>query len=221
MFLRRGFFAAAVIFGLVLPAHAAVLFDNNPTNSTSGGNNPEAQGFYVAQNFSLSQASTLNSFFFNAFTSPATVPITSVNLNIYTSVNNAPGTLLDSGTFQVASQVVTGNNGFVLKDFGIDLPSWQLGAGTYFVALNVLPSQWDMHWTISYGSPLPGNSYISGNGVSGTFSTYQFDHDFRFEDTAIGAVPEPSTWAMMILGFAGVGYMACRRRKPAAALTAA
>jgi len=28
-----------------------------------------------------------------------------------------------------------------------------------------------------------------------------------------GAVPEPSTWAMMILGFAGVGYLAYRRRK--------
>lgn len=30
---------------------------------------------------------------------------------------------------------------------------------------------------------------------------------------AIGAVPEPSTWAMLLLGFAGVGVMACRRRK--------
>jgi hypothetical protein len=29
----------------------------------------------------------------------------------------------------------------------------------------------------------------------------------------VGAVPEPSTWAMMILGFAGVGFMAYRRRK--------
>jgi hypothetical protein len=25
------------------------------------------------------------------------------------------------------------------------------------------------------------------------------------------AVPEPSTWAMMILGFAGIGFMAYRR----------
>jgi hypothetical protein len=32
---------------------------------------------------------------------------------------------------------------------------------------------------------------------------------------SIEAVPEPSTWAMMILGFAGVGYMAYRRRKTA------
>jgi hypothetical protein len=30
-----------------------------------------------------------------------------------------------------------------------------------------------------------------------------------------GAVPEPSTWAMMILGFAGVGFMAYRRRNSA------
>jgi hypothetical protein len=28
----------------------------------------------------------------------------------------------------------------------------------------------------------------------------------------VGAVPEPSTWAMMLLGFAGVGFMAYRRK---------
>jgi len=34
--------------------------------------------------------------------------------------------------------------------------------------------------------------------------------------TTASAVPEPSTWAMMILGFAGVGFMAYRRKsKPA------
>jgi Protein of unknown function (DUF642)/PEP-CTERM motif len=32
------------------------------------------------------------------------------------------------------------------------------------------------------------------------------------EQTSMGAVPEPSTWAMMILGFFGVGFMAYRRR---------
>jgi hypothetical protein len=39
---------------------------------------------------------------------------------------------------------------------------------------------------------------------------------------AVASVPEPSTWAMMILGFAGIGFMAYRRsRKNAIALTAA
>jgi PEP-CTERM motif len=34
-----------------------------------------------------------------------------------------------------------------------------------------------------------------------------------FQGPAIaGAVPEPSTWAMMILGFCGVGFMAYRRK---------
>ncbi|SHK60508.1 PEP-CTERM protein-sorting domain-containing protein [Bradyrhizobium lablabi] len=33
-----------------------------------------------------------------------------------------------------------------------------------------------------------------------------------FTDPGISSVPEPSTWAMMILGFAGVGFMAYRRK---------
>jgi len=39
--------------------------------------------------------------------------------------------------------------------------------------------------------------------------------DYR-SDPSVSAVPETSTWAMMILGFAGVGFMAYRRKvKPA------
>ena len=40
----------------------------------------------------------------------------------------------------------------------------------------------------------------------GGISTLQITADFT------AAVPEPSTWAMMILGFAGVGFMAYRRK---------
>lgn len=39
-------------------------------------------------------------------------------------------------------------------------------------------------------------------------------------DLQISAVPEASTWAMMILGFAGVGFMAYRRRSQNAAVAA-
>jgi hypothetical protein len=35
---------------------------------------------------------------------------------------------------------------------------------------------------------------------------------------ASGAVPEPSTWAMMLLGFAGLGFMAYRKTKNRAAV---
>lgn len=52
------------------------------------------------------------------------------------------------------------------------------------------------------------NGYINiGNGSLTGLTPY---------DPQVAAVPEPSTWAMMILGFAGVGYMTYRRRKVAA-----
>jgi choice-of-anchor C domain-containing protein len=39
-------------------------------------------------------------------------------------------------------------------------------------------------------------------------------------DVSISAVPEPATWAMMVLGFFGIGFMAHRRRsKPAFRIT--
>jgi hypothetical protein len=51
---------------------------------------------------------------------------------------------------------------------------------------------------------------ITGAGVNGTglsLSNYS-----SLTGTITAAVPEPSTWAMMILGFAGVGFMAYRRK---------
>ena len=36
--------------------------------------------------------------------------------------------------------------------------------------------------------------------------------DVLLDGVTIAAVPEPSTWAMMILGFCGLGFMAYRRK---------
>ena len=41
------------------------------------------------------------------------------------------------------------------------------------------------------------------------------------DGTPVSGVPEPSTWAMMILGFAGVGLVTYRRRNQRSTLTAA
>jgi hypothetical protein len=73
-----------------------------------------------------------------------------------------------------------------------------------------------------YGGSEPTTSFnIWGNGgTSGTLSTTaSYDVNTFFNGTysistvsGVSAVPEPSTWAMMILGFAGVGFMAYRRK---------
>jgi hypothetical protein len=65
-------------------------------------------------------------------------------------------------------------------------------------------------------------------GGSGSFGVVEYNGEFAgpiaWTDQApivtlvssVAAVPEPSTWAMMILGFAGIGFMAYRRKsKPA------
>jgi hypothetical protein len=52
----------------------------------------------------------------------------------------------------------------------------------------------------AFYSPV-GTEIFAANNLNGTFTT---------------AVPEPSTWAMLLLGFAGIGFMAYRRKtKPA------
>ena len=71
--------------------------------------------------------------------------------------------------------------------------------------------------------PLPGQAdRLSNNGNDGAYAFYQncgyctagpFP---SFTSFTVSAIPEPSTWVMMILGFAGLGFMAYRRTaKPA------
>jgi hypothetical protein len=47
-------------------------------------------------------------------------------------------------------------------------------------------------------------------GASSTINAFEFDMG--------SSVPEPSTWAMMMLGFVGLGYAAFRRSAKAHAL---
>jgi hypothetical protein len=44
--------------------------------------------------------------------------------------------------------------------------------------------------------------------------------DFTTAQALTSAVPEPSTWAMMLLGFAGIGFMAYRRKSQPALMAA-
>ena len=57
------------------------------------------------------------------------------------------------------------------------------------------------------------NTYEFWDGIHPTAAAHMAIADAF---VAVATVPEPSTWAMMILGFAGIGFMAYRRKsKPA------
>jgi hypothetical protein len=104
------------------------------------------------------------------------------------------------------------------------------------------------HWTASNDQTLfglPAFTYADSNPFSTMESAFYiqthggFANDFFFGATAqskytldlvanngelatiSGGVPEPSTWAMMILGFCGLGFMAYRRKCNGAAFATA
>jgi len=67
------------------------------------------------------------------------------------------------------------------------------------------------------GSNFFGFQGINGESIASitmSFNSTGIDdvRQIRLDETVTAAVPEPSTWAMLILGFLGVGFMAYRRK---------
>jgi len=69
-----------------------------------------------------------------------------------------------------------------------------------------------------------GPNFVSGTNVTEFFFGYDDqinqqddNHDDIIIRALITGVPEPTTWAMMLLGFAGIGMAVRRQRKPAMA----
>jgi hypothetical protein len=60
---------------------------------------------------------------------------------------------------------------------------------------------------------------ITGSDASNWIVLYNGNNVELEFGTAVGGVPEPSTWAMLIIGFAGIGFMAYRRKSKPALMT--
>jgi hypothetical protein len=135
----------------------------------------------------------------------------------------AGGTLSGTLTFDATSGLVSSAN--------IDASS----VGTFS---NILPGQGapffsPADWLVTIGSGGPNalglglETYASLSSGSPTtlasftsFTSQPFDQPFSGSLQISAAVPEPSTWAMMMLGFAGLGFLASRRRPKAASMAA-
>jgi uncharacterized protein (TIGR03118 family) len=115
--------------------------------------------------------------------------------------------LAPSGFGQFGGDLLVGNFSFAASEINAFDPNTGAFIGT-------IP--------IDTGTNTPGGLWalIFGNGGNGGDpNTLYFTDGINGEKDglfgAINAVPEPSTWAMMILGFCGVGFMAYRcKSKP-------
>jgi hypothetical protein len=68
-----------------------------------------------------------------------------------------------------------------------------------------------------------GTTYVNFSDFVGGYNTVTFTSTspaFELSNVtaSVGAVPEPGTWAMMVLGFAGIGFLAYRRKPKAGAV---
>jgi hypothetical protein len=182
-----------------------VLYTNGPVNLTVGGDTIN-HGIALSDSFTLTQTSTITGVNFGAWTS------TGVTINtIEYGITTTPFTYPVTGAAAVTQgKVIPGAGYGGVYDLRIDSFSTSnitLGPGTYYLVLQgaVTGDGSYAFWDINSGP-----SSVSGSNGSSSFPLALSD---SFDILGIASpVPEPSTWAMMIIGFCGVGFMAYRRK---------
>jgi PEP-CTERM motif len=130
-----------------------------------------------------------------------------------------------SGSFFAALGPI-GSNGFLAQTFN-DTVGQALNISFYLANSFAAGANLGDNFAVSFDSSslsslinLPAQSYtlysftVIGTGHDTlTFGGFRNDGGFfGLDDVNVAAVPEPSTWAMMILGFAGIGFMAYRKK---------
>ena len=191
---------------IVLHANLTNAAENPPTTPTTSVGAPRPASFGTAD-FVLNTAQTALSFTATIFNIDFTgTQTTDVNDNLVAAHIHAGAAV----TPTTNGPVVWGFFGTPFNDNNPnDLVSTPFATGVG----GTISGKWDTPegngttLAAQLDNILEGRSYIN-------FHTTQFGGgEIRGN---ISPVPEPSTWAMMILGFAGVGFMAYRRRSTAA-----
>ena len=86
----------------------------------------------------------------------------------------------------------------------------------------LIPANYVVNYSVNYNDPndtlIIGGNHFVVDGFDITLNTLTLQGPANTIQTGaltatISAVPEPSTWAMMILGFVGIGFMAYRRKQ--------
>ena len=152
-----------------------------------------------------------------------TVDFTATNV-IRIAGTDAPPLTSVNGTF---TYDYTGGNALTLTAFSLDLGSTHFGLPSVGSTFNIVNGSLQIGGLANGGiSNLLGttNDFVltltfdplTGTGTSGAFQfTTANTNSFFLATTAssAAAVPEPATWAMMLLGFGGIGFAMRRGRK--------
>jgi hypothetical protein len=221
---------AAAVF-LASPAMADTLFQNpgiGPGIGTqwcdpcSSGNT----GYQVWDSFTLSNQSTLTSFRWVGLLSDNFSQ--NVQIEINTSPYGQPGYISPVTEFAPPAgptvvdifSAMYGDSDIAKSPTGnqssfrtVSLPDVVLGPGTYWISVHGTSITAQQTW-LGVTEPNGDNSLIQyGPDPNAPQVIIPRDQDaVFFLFGKVSPVPEPSTWAMMLIGFIGVGFLAHRRR---------
>lgn len=219
--------AAAAGLASSNPTKGSPVLDANYTPNSSGGNIIVAQRLSVAQTFTVLSTGTMTSAAVN-------LAAGSPNANLVFEIRTLSGGLpseATSGPTVLAASVLspvgltTSFNWVTFNFTGFDVVAGEQLA----LVLTSSATAGDYIWngdTAFLGSP--NGTYSSGQaydeGTSAGHSTWGGISlcssscndpslvDMSFRTFVAAAVPEPSTWTMMVLGFLGVGFLAYRNK---------
>jgi hypothetical protein len=198
--------ASALVMAFATPVMAVTVIDQN--QSLASGGFTYLVDFATAEQSFQQTANNIAGagiFLANGFGTGSQ----SITIALYDDLPSAGGTLITSGTGLGTS------NGSWVDVFWTPVA---ITAGT--TEYLVISSSTNSNYVVAYGE---GNPYPTGVATfQGGILNSTYDLTFRtYSDTTFnGAVPEPATWAMMILGFTGVGFMAVRRKSKAVLIAA-
>jgi hypothetical protein len=98
---------------------------------------------------------------------------------------------------------------------------WLYVADAFLSPSGNIPITFDVPFSLTFGSADAGSGFLgyqtAGLDTSLNLSPTSLTYEYPTSAAPAAGAPEPSTWAMMLLGFAGLGYAGYRGRRSAVA----
>ena len=193
----RGLFSKVAIGAAVLlastAANAVVVFSPTPV--------PVTPGTVV-----IPPASAIFGNTFGGNGDPAVPDGTAIHDVFSFTITGVPGAYTDA----TLNTILMG--GLHNVDFGCDACSiyidTNIAANTFHLVTGSNPEVWALTNPINL-TPTTHNLFVNGLIVTGPSAGYSGQINFN-----VAPVPEPATWAMMLLGFLGIGMVVRRSSRP-------
>lgn len=204
MFFKRLSFILALCLAAGAAQAALVVDTGTPSNAVGGGWAFNSNHSYAGR-FSVTGALTIDS-----IAGYFSTDVGTVGVSLFSNSGDGDGGFVPGSVLQSAS-VATGAGALAWN--GASALDWKVGAGTYWVV-----------FTSSYGagsqSSMPGMAPQALDGYALMQGGQWYDaaslglgQGLRVDGVLVSSVPEPAGTTMLIVGLAGIGALARRRKQ--------